>query len=178
MFSATNTLVRARNHGFRKPNSNHYYREVYLKSDHWKFLREEKLRISPECQKCGIYSNLDVHHKEYRGLYDVRISDLVTLCRKCHEIEHKTNRREKKKKRNPNFKVKRFNKTLKQKFKENKYDTGQRINRILRNLIINKQFDLFKIFIKLFIQYYEDEMKINLQLKREKTFNTYISIHY
>ena len=31
---------------------------------------------------------LDVHHKEYRELFDVKISDLETLCRRCHDKLH------------------------------------------------------------------------------------------
>lgn len=83
-------LAKARANSFIRENRNNiFYRENYLKSDHWKFLREEKLRLNAQCEKCGSLRLLDVHHKDYKGLYDVKISDLQTLCRKCHDKEHK-----------------------------------------------------------------------------------------
>lgn len=92
MYSATNMLAKARGNNFTSGEDREvyrfYYRNIYLKSDHWKFLREEKLRISPCCEKCGTSLSLDVHHKEYRGLYDVKIKDLQTLCRMCHDKTH------------------------------------------------------------------------------------------
>jgi 5-methylcytosine-specific restriction endonuclease McrA len=66
-----------------------YYRSEYLKSDHWKQLRANKLSITPYCEKCGVRRRLDVHHLNYRNLYDVSVSDLMTLCRRCHEAEHR-----------------------------------------------------------------------------------------
>ncbi len=89
-----------RNRKFRKVKAlpkNHtndkrqYYRTEYLLSDHWKALRSEKLRINPACQNCGFGRRLDVHHLRYRNLYDVLVTDLVTLCRRCHEKMHKNN---------------------------------------------------------------------------------------
>lgn len=67
-----------------------WYREVYLLSEHWKGLRRAKLAISPNCEICGKKKRkLDVHHKHYRNLYDVLVSDLQTLCRRCHKKKHK-----------------------------------------------------------------------------------------
>ena len=66
-----------------------YYRKTYLKSDHWKALRASKLKQSPCCEKCGAKHRLDVHHLDYKNLYDVTLEDLMTLCRRCHEAEHK-----------------------------------------------------------------------------------------
>jgi len=66
-----------------------WYREEYLKSDHWKSLRRHKLAKYPYCQNCGSTHNLDVHHRKCRHVYDVQINDLLTLCRSCHTLEHK-----------------------------------------------------------------------------------------
>lgn len=63
-----------------------YYRKVYLKSEHWKFVREMMLKLFPECQVCGSRNLLDVHHRVYRSLYDVKRKDLIVLCR-CHHLE-------------------------------------------------------------------------------------------
>lgn len=65
----------------------HYYRNEYLLSDHWKALRSEKLKRNPFCERCG-RKGRDVHHLRYRNLFDVLLSDLETLCRKCHKKEH------------------------------------------------------------------------------------------
>lgn len=99
-------LVKARNNSFlSERKSNWYYREIYLRSDHWESLREEKLAKSAVCEKCGSPYSLDVHHKDYKELYDVRISDLETLCRKCHKKVHK--KRNKHKNKNIRKKIKR-----------------------------------------------------------------------
>lgn len=66
-----------------------WYRTVYLKSDHWKQLRENKLKSSPICEKCKRRKAVDVHHLNYRQLFDVGLDDLQSLCRPCHHAEHK-----------------------------------------------------------------------------------------
>jgi len=48
-----------------------YYRTEYLKSDHWKNLRLQKTASVPFCEKCSSTISLDVHHLNYRNLYDV-----------------------------------------------------------------------------------------------------------
>lgn len=73
---------------FHVNDKRRYYREEYLKSDHWLKLRAEKLRASPRCENCGSLKRLEPHHLDYRNLYDVGLDDLVTLCRKCHCQEH------------------------------------------------------------------------------------------
>ena len=65
-----------------------WYREIYLHSDHWTNLRAEKLRITPYCENCKATSDLDVHHVNYRQLFDVQVTDLKTFCRKCHTEHH------------------------------------------------------------------------------------------
>lgn len=67
-----------------------WYRTVYLKSDHWKSLRSRKLLVSPRCERCPETRGLDVHHVNYRNIFDVE-SDLLTLCRDCHDKEHDQN---------------------------------------------------------------------------------------
>lgn len=67
-----------------------YYRDVYLKSDDWKTLRKAKLwRENSKCQLCGkVSDHNDVHHIKYKRLYDVALSDLLVLCRCCHDRVH------------------------------------------------------------------------------------------
>lgn len=67
-----------------------FYRETYLKSEHWQNLRLQKLVESDcLCLRCGKQSHHnDVHHLTYKKLYDVKTVDLVVLCRKCHDFVH------------------------------------------------------------------------------------------
>src|ERR1041385_70422 len=66
-----------------------YYRNVYLTTEHWKNVREEKLTQTPFCQNCGSTKHLEPHHIRYKNVYDVELNDLKTLCRKCHIDKHK-----------------------------------------------------------------------------------------
>jgi hypothetical protein len=68
----------------------HFYRFRYLKSEHWKNLRIAKLAsVRARCLYCWKRgSNNDVHHLNYRSLYDVTLKDLVVLCRDCHNKFH------------------------------------------------------------------------------------------
>lgn len=70
----------------------HFYRFKYLKSDHWQSLRLEKLaNAGAKCCRCNhVDISNDVHHLNYRNLYDVTLMDLVVLCRSCHEKIHET----------------------------------------------------------------------------------------
>ena len=66
-----------------------WYREVYLCSAHWYELRALKLaRHGRLCDKCGERRTLDVHHLNYRHIFDVGLDDLQCLCRACHNEEH------------------------------------------------------------------------------------------
>jgi len=41
------------------------------------------------CQSCGTMSNLEVHHKKFRGQSgDDSEQNLITLCFVCHDIVH------------------------------------------------------------------------------------------
>ena len=71
------------------------YRNDYLKSEHWFGLKKEKLILNSVCEKCGSNKNLDVHHLNYKNLYDVTTSDLMTLCRSCHIDIHSKKRQTK-----------------------------------------------------------------------------------
>jgi len=68
-----------------------WYRRIYLKCDHWKNLKIKfffSLGIK-QCSRCKETKRIDVHHINYKSIYDVELSDLEALCRKCHKQEHK-----------------------------------------------------------------------------------------
>jgi hypothetical protein len=70
--------------------SRHFYRFVYLKSEHWRDLRLRKLaETDARCAICKFRDLAnDVHHIDYRELYNVGMTDLRVLCRACHKRVH------------------------------------------------------------------------------------------
>lgn len=75
-----------------KVNLNHYrqWKQQYLKSPEWKALKSKVLnRDNYTCQSCN--SNgipLEVHHITYQTFGNENLSDLVSLCRNCHQSIH------------------------------------------------------------------------------------------
>ncbi len=54
-------------------------RRLILERDGWR------------CQHCGCSKNLDVHHIRRRSaLGDDAETNLITLCRECHQILHRS----------------------------------------------------------------------------------------
>lgn len=65
------------------------YRDVYLRSDHWRETRLAALeRAEHRCQVCNRDGSLDVHHRTYERLGEERPADLTVLCRACHSLFH------------------------------------------------------------------------------------------
>jgi hypothetical protein len=60
----------------------------YLRSDHWKGLRQKKRKNGARCGICAATENIDTHHLLYKNLFDVETSDLRLLCRRCHFLTH------------------------------------------------------------------------------------------
>lgn len=76
--------VRASGLSFRR-----WYQKRYLNSSHWKELRKKKYsEVGRKCECCGYTKTLQVHHVNYRDIYDVETSDLKVLCDLCHRTEH------------------------------------------------------------------------------------------
>ena len=75
---------------------------TYLKSEAWQRKRRKVLiRDRYTCQKCGEKDRklLQVHHKTYDRVFKESLSDLITLCKKCHKLEHNKRRRRRKKRK-------------------------------------------------------------------------------
>lgn len=61
----------------------------YLRSNKWKAKRKRKQRqCGYRCEICGSDGPLDIHHKHYRTVGRESLSDLMCLCRHCHEDQH------------------------------------------------------------------------------------------
>ncbi len=66
-----------------------HYRN-YLQSNHWKETRARALsRANYKCEKCNCTEYLQVHHLNYKHLWNEQDSDLLVLCRTCHLKIHK-----------------------------------------------------------------------------------------
>lgn len=66
--------------------SSREYRDSYLKSPLWLSLRDKIIKRDPICVKCEKSLSSDVHHMNYRNIVNVKDSDLVGICRPCHDF--------------------------------------------------------------------------------------------
>ena len=76
-----------------KPRKNppEWYVE-YLKSDHFCELRERILaRWDHRCSVCyehQVDTTMDIHHRTYDRLHQEKTTDVILLCRRCHDLFH------------------------------------------------------------------------------------------
>ena len=69
-------------------------RRLRLDPTSYESLRQKVLRRDGwRCQLCGIMSNLEIHHKQFRSRsgHDSE-ENLITLCALCHASLHRRNR--------------------------------------------------------------------------------------
>jgi hypothetical protein len=73
----------------------HLTYEVYLRSRSWRTFRTNMLAlVNGRCEHCDASEStsallvLDVHHVHYDTLGAELSTDVVVLCRPCHEIAH------------------------------------------------------------------------------------------
>ena len=68
----------------------------YIKSDEWKAKKMAcHKRDCFQCQMCGTAKNLVAHHLTYDRLGNEDLSDLITLCKDCHEKVHENDIKQK-----------------------------------------------------------------------------------
>lgn len=66
---------------------------AYYTLPHWYQLRADRLSMdSFRCVCCHSGDELQCHHLTYDRLFAELITDLLTLCRECHEQAHKSSR--------------------------------------------------------------------------------------
>ena len=64
------------------------YRQ-YLRSDQWKQMRTKVRRRSRGwCERCKVGRRADIHHLTYERLGHEELTDLIAVCRPCHEWLH------------------------------------------------------------------------------------------
>ena len=62
--------------------------DKYLRSAHWKYVREQFRDILKTCRGCDANGILHVHHLNYKQLWKERWIDLTLLCEQCHNSLH------------------------------------------------------------------------------------------
>ena len=63
--------------------------EEYLNTREWKVKRNRALiQAGSRCQVCASTYRLEVHQRTYQRLGDELLSDLLVLCRSCHQHYH------------------------------------------------------------------------------------------
>jgi hypothetical protein len=61
----------------------------YLASPEWRVRRDRAVaRAEGRCQLCNSAKHLNVHHRTYARIGRERPTDLIVLCRECHEHFH------------------------------------------------------------------------------------------
>lgn len=88
-------------HFKREPGELRKEKDILLNTDEWKdYCRTVHQYYHNECQRCGKKGPLEVHHLRYyhakgdtkipsRLPWDYSMKDVVSLCRTCHNKEHK-----------------------------------------------------------------------------------------
>tara|TARA_R110000822_G_scaffold88555_3_gene205135 strand:- start:239 stop:649 length:411 start_codon:yes stop_codon:yes gene_type:complete len=68
---------------------------AYYDSPKWHAKRDARyLHDGYKCVKCGS-ANIECHHHTYKRVFRELLTDLVTMCRRCHEDIHKEGQRRK-----------------------------------------------------------------------------------
>lgn len=61
----------------------------YLKSEHWEEIKRSKTaKGKKRCSICATETQIDLHHLNYKKIFDVQLEDLRWLCRRCHFTAH------------------------------------------------------------------------------------------
>lgn len=64
-------------------------KKKYMRSPEWDIIRTAvKNRDNNQCVVCSSNKRLEAHHITYKRLGNEKLSDLITLCRNCHQAIH------------------------------------------------------------------------------------------
>lgn len=74
----------------------------YLLSPEWGLIRQRLFtERGKKCERCSSNKILQIHHLTYERIFKEEMSDLLILCKKCHEKEHRIDKPKKEKRRKP-----------------------------------------------------------------------------
>lgn len=61
----------------------------YRHSGIYNFIRLTRFNYDGnKCTKCGCKNNLQLHHLNYKNYFNEQLTDVITLCKLCHETGH------------------------------------------------------------------------------------------
>lgn len=63
------------------------YRKEYLRSEEWIKFRKTIIGDGIGCRCCDGRAS-DVHHMIYRNIVDIKVTDVIPVCRQCHDTIH------------------------------------------------------------------------------------------
>ena len=75
--------------GFEPRLDSKPFKNLYYTTKHWR--TKSRLRKEMDafiCRQCGSCENLETHHWRYNLFNESEIHDLITLCKRCHEMIH------------------------------------------------------------------------------------------
>jgi len=89
-------LIRAAQTRIKKRQNKNVPYDDYLNSPDWKRRRGIILRRAGyKCELCGASGvPLDIHHLTYERRGNEKYTDLIAICRKCHEAKHNITQKE------------------------------------------------------------------------------------
>lgn len=74
---------------FKIHYSRREYREEYLRSPEWRIRRDKIIARDPVCTLCDANRSTDAHHLTYERIHFELETDLIGVCRDCHNIIHR-----------------------------------------------------------------------------------------
>ena len=64
-------------------------KKEHMQSEYWKNLKQKRWEIAGGvCERCKQFPCTDLHHLHYQNLLEEDISEVVYLCRACHQHIH------------------------------------------------------------------------------------------
>lgn len=61
--------------------------EARIRSAQWKNMKRSLIKWrGNRCERCGLETPLELHHKTYERLGNERLSDLELICSTCHRL--------------------------------------------------------------------------------------------
>jgi hypothetical protein len=92
LFSLDEDEINAKVNKIKNMNSSEIHKvahRFYLGTEKWNGIKNERLAMDNHwCQECKSRPATLVHHLNYDNWMDEKLTDLISLCPKCHENKH------------------------------------------------------------------------------------------
>ena len=88
VFSENKSLFKLKQEHYRY-NTKYAKYHRYLETKEWKTIRDKVLKRDDSlCKICNVKKADDVHHLTYENVFNEKLEDLISVCRKCHSEIH------------------------------------------------------------------------------------------